>query len=96
MICKWRWSLDLPDLPVVMASTPVGEPPDYVLAHTEYRAAPQILAAQAAVATALSGVILVDTQAYERAEDRVHLTERSAELLAREMVRAYLGMRSVS
>jgi len=92
LIGTLRNDLCRPNLPFIMATTPVGSPPDYLLTDSEHLAIPAILAAQAAVATSTPGVSLVETMDCERAADRVHLTERSADEVTRRMIEKYSSL----
>jgi hypothetical protein len=89
LLAAVRRDLARADLPVIIADTPVGAPPDYVIGRSKHAMTPVVVAAQAAVASSDPRAALVSTARLERAADRLHLTPDSAAELARAMVQTW-------
>jgi hypothetical protein len=89
LIAAVRRDLRAPEMAFIIATTPVGEPPDFVLGGSKHAGTPQVLAAQAAVARSTPFAVLAPTDRFARAPDQVHLSAEGGAALAAAMVRAY-------
>jgi hypothetical protein len=89
LIAAVRRDLRAPDMAFVIATTPVGTEPDFVLEGSRHAGTPQVVAAQKEVARSTARAALVLTDGLTRAPDRVHFSAEGGRALAAAMVRAY-------